>query len=416
MLEKAFPNPGFYGWKIVLLGFLACALSSPGQTFVISLYLEPLMEMLGLERVAISSVYAVATLLAALTLPLVGYLADKVSSRLFFVIVFAGMGLALLGLPFVTGVLTLGLAIYILRMLGQGSIAIGSIRTTALWFDQHRGRAIAIVGLGFAFGELVFPGIVQGLIRWLGWRESLLFFAVLYLVLVAPLISLPMRDPPASTAEEKPASSPRETTEATAAIPIIMSVPFWILVIGVSLVPFALTALIFHQVALVESYGWRVELIPAIFAAFALLRIGSSYASGLLFERLPSMWNITLSGVFVALACGTVVLPLPAMVMALAYGSLLGVAAGISTAGNAILWPERYGVAVLGRLQGTVNAVRNGSTAAAPLAAAWLASATESFLAIPLGIAIAALLAGVLPFIVWRMDRVRLARLAGVPT
>ncbi len=416
MLEKAFPNPGFYGWKIVLLGFLACALSSPGQTFVISLYLEPLMEMLGLERVAISSVYAVATLLAALTLPLVGYLADKVSSRLFFVIVFAGMGLALLGLPFVTGVLTLGLAIYILRMLGQGSIAIGSIRTTALWFDQHRGRAIAIVGLGFAFGELVFPGIVQGLIRWLGWRESLLFFAVLYLVLVAPLISLPMRDPPASTAEEKPAGSPRETTEATAAIPIIMSVPFWILVIGVSLVPFALTALIFHQVALVESYGWRVELIPAIFAAFALLRIGSSYASGLLFERLPSMWNITLSGVFVALACGTVVLPLPAMVMALAYGSLLGVAAGISTAGNAILWPERYGVAVLGRLQGTVNAVRNGSTAAAPLAAAWLASATESFLAIPLGIAIAALLAGVLPFIVWRMDRVRLARLAGVPT
>src|SRR5690606_32021296 len=51
---RFFPNPTYYGWAIVGLGFLASALTSPGQSFVISLYLEPVMAELDLSRVEIS--------------------------------------------------------------------------------------------------------------------------------------------------------------------------------------------------------------------------------------------------------------------------------------------------------------------------------------------------------------------------
>lgn len=408
LLAKVFPNPGHYGWKIVLTGFLACAFSSPGQTFIISLYLEPLIEHLGVGRVAISSVYAGATLAAALSLPLVGLLADKLSARLFFFLTIAGIGLALLALPFVLGLATLAVLFYALRLLGQGAIQIGAVRAAALWFTEHRGRAIAIVGLGFAFGELAFPGLVQGSINLLGWQGSLLLMAALYIVVLAPLLALPMREPP----PEEPAGAtaePEEEDELRAGRlkPILLSLPFWILVLGVSLVPFVSTGLIFHQVALVKDYGWRVELIPGIFATFALFRIATTYASGLLFERLPSEWNITLSGVALIAACGVVFLPGPAAVLALGYGAFLGTAAGISSAGNAILWPDRYGVAALGRLQGTVGAVRNGATAAAPPLAAWLAASTGSFTSILGGVVACSLAVGLLPFVVWHLDRRR---------
>jgi hypothetical protein len=123
--SRFFPNPGYYGWVVVGLGFLASALSSPGQSFVIALDLEPVMADLGMSRVAISSWYAIATLLAA-----------------------------------ARTVTALVVAFVFLRLLGQGAIALGTLTATVRWFRRYRGRALAVVGLGYAFGQMVFPALV----------------------------------------------------------------------------------------------------------------------------------------------------------------------------------------------------------------------------------------------------------------
>jgi len=55
-------------WTVAGLGLLCTALSSPGQSFALSLYLDPLMADAGISRLAISTIYSGATLAAAVTL------------------------------------------------------------------------------------------------------------------------------------------------------------------------------------------------------------------------------------------------------------------------------------------------------------------------------------------------------------
>ena len=80
---RLFPNPRHYGWAIVGLCFLACALSSPGQSFAISLYINEVIEALDVSRLQVSSIYGVMTLLAAGCLPFVGRIADAMTARRF---------------------------------------------------------------------------------------------------------------------------------------------------------------------------------------------------------------------------------------------------------------------------------------------------------------------------------------------
>ena len=75
--------------RTVVALFLCAALSSPGQTFVLALYLEPIMAAVGASRPAVSMWYAVATFLAAAALLPFGHLADRLSTRRFLLIVVA---------------------------------------------------------------------------------------------------------------------------------------------------------------------------------------------------------------------------------------------------------------------------------------------------------------------------------------
>ncbi len=118
--SRLFPNPTYYGWVIVGLDFLSSALTSPGQSFVMSLYLEPVMADLDLSRVEISSLYAIATLAAAICLPFVGRWADRVPSGRFLGSVLALIALAMAGFAAVRTVAALGIAFFALRLLAQG--------------------------------------------------------------------------------------------------------------------------------------------------------------------------------------------------------------------------------------------------------------------------------------------------------
>jgi len=126
--SQLFPNPGFYGWAVVGLAFLCSALSSPGQSFAIALYLDHLIEDLGVSRVELSTLYAIATLGAAACLPLIGGLSDRVSGRRFLVPTLLLLAGAMLLLSQARSVLVLGVAFFSLRVLGQGAIGLGTLR------------------------------------------------------------------------------------------------------------------------------------------------------------------------------------------------------------------------------------------------------------------------------------------------
>ncbi|MEX2572074.1 MAG: MFS transporter [Gemmatimonadota bacterium] len=403
MLNRFLPNSGYYGWIVVGVAFLCSALTSPGQSFAISLYLDVLMADLAISRIQISSIYAGATLLAAACLPAVGGLADRVPGRWFLSVTLLLLGLSLLGFAMVEGVYGLAIAFLAVRLLGQGAIGLGTLTIVVRWFRTYRGRALALVSLGFALGEMVFPGAIYALIDRAGWRTSLVVFATLYLVVFAPLVAWSLRERRPGEpvdgigAEQEATGAARRAAELdepdfTLSETLRMRV-FWGMLLCAIVPPLVMTAVIFHQVALFASLGWNAALVPPAFMAFALGGVVMTYTTGLLLERVPTRYGIALGMALIVVAFASTLLPLPVAVGGLLYGLLLGFASGTVAASNSMLWPSYFGIASLGRIKGIVQAARNGATALGPPLAALLATATASFTSVLLlfgGVSIAA--------------------------
>ena len=59
-------TPFFYGWFVLLAGTIGAVMTSPGQTYTVSLFIESFIDDLALSRTAVSSLYSVATLTSSL--------------------------------------------------------------------------------------------------------------------------------------------------------------------------------------------------------------------------------------------------------------------------------------------------------------------------------------------------------------
>ncbi|MEX1183266.1 MAG: MFS transporter [Gemmatimonadota bacterium] len=382
-VERFFPNAGYYGWTIVGVGMCCSALSSPGQSFALSLYIEHLIDDLGFTRVGLSSLYAAATLGAALALPMLGVLADRTSARKFIVTILLGMGAAMLLLSQAQGFVTVAIALVALRLLGQGAIGLGTLTATVRWFLHYRGRALAVVALGYALGELIFPGLIVALTSWLGWRGSLIALAALYVIIAAPLAARYLRErlPDDQLIDGAPLdSSPVDMTCAVVERDFslgasLRTTTFWSMLLVVSVSPMLLTAVIFHQVALFDTRGWGASLVPTAFAAYAVAGVLVTYGAGLVLERVPVRFGVTISLLFAVAGLVWYEWGAGGLAGALIYGTLLGTSSAIAGATNALVWPEYFGIRALGALKGVVNGVRNGATAAGPVLVAMLASA-----------------------------------------
>ena len=86
--------PFFYGWIIVTAGTLGLIMTSPGQTYAVSIFIEHFIHDLSLNRTTVSALYTGATLLGSLTLPFWGRLVDRKGARPVVALVSVLFGLA----------------------------------------------------------------------------------------------------------------------------------------------------------------------------------------------------------------------------------------------------------------------------------------------------------------------------------
>jgi MFS family permease len=365
------PDPGYYGWWVVAACVLCGALTAPGQSFALALYMEPLAVALGASRVDVATVYAWATLAAALLLPVAGRIADRTHSRWFLAGVVVCMGLSLLLLSSVRSWLALAVAFIALRLLGQGAMGLGVLTAVLRWFHRHRGRAVAVAVLGYAVGEFVMPSVIVHLQDTLGWRGSLRALALVYLLAFAPVIFFVVRAPLSGPTDGGPRTAAPDDAATTASQAIRMP-RFWGLAALVSVTPFVMTGLLLNHVALFGRIGWSVMDVARALQGYAVASLLATYLTGAMLDRVPARRGVLLSMLLLAVA---MLVPLgvqAAPLGVLLYGALLGAAAGSMNAANGVLWPEYFGAASVGAIKGIVSTVRNGATAAAAPLGAWL--------------------------------------------
>jgi MFS family permease len=382
--------------RALALAFVAMFASAPGQSFLIAAFVDELLAGTGLSRTAFSILYALATVVSAGSMVVLGRMADRAGLRVAWVVVAAGLALACGLAGIAAGAVRAFLALALLRTFGQGSFPLVATLLAARWFGGRRGQAIALATFGITAASTVMPPLaVLGIVR-LGWRETFFVLGAAVVVFVLPLALL-VREPHRLRADGQEEPSYDEAfppalrrmrrlprlelpTRRSARLLLVLSAP-----------PLVMTAILFHAVLLMSERGLGLEAAGAALAATGIGSTVGTLGSGAIADRLTT--RLLLSSMTGLLALSAFALLLPGRVTAFAAFTLLGLAGGVFGVASGIVWARTYGLAQLGRLQGTSFAVQIGGSALGPLPLALSVGLTGSPVPGLVGVGLYALLA-----------------------
>lgn len=346
-------------------GLAAMALSSFGQTFFIAVFGAEIRTAFALGDGGFGTIYGIATLASGLLLGWVGRFIDRTSLTRFALIVGAGFTAACLLAAASTGVVMLGIALFLLRLTGQGLMAHLALTTMARRFPHDRGKAMGVAALGLPAGEALLPIIGVAMIGLVGWRATWLLCAAVLAVAVPLMVRLidraPLGPAPAASSSSSDGRFWRDH-RFLLAMPAIMAPSF------------ITTGLFFHQASLAEEKGWSLAWIAACFVGFALARAWSLLQAGPVIDRIGAVRLLPLF--LLPMAVGLVAVALVAHPLAaIPYLTLLGLSSGVATTITTAVWTEYFGFARLGEIRSVVVAANVLASAAAPPVMGWLADA-----------------------------------------
>lgn len=345
-------------------GFLLTLFSSFGQTFFIGLSGEELRTKFSLTDGEFGLLYMVATLGSALSLPLLGRTLDVMPGWKVARFVMPVLAAACCLIAFAPSIAVLVLALYLLRLFGQGMMTHTALTETGRWFAASRGRAISLVVPGHQTGEAVLPIVFTMVAVSFGWQAGWIAGAVILLAMALPAILMLWRVDrvPAATAPGSPA--PRTARDWTRA-EVIRDPFFYALLTGVLAPPFIGTTIFFHQDYFIELRHYDPLAFAGAFPLMAVTTIIFSLVCGQLIDRFGSLRLLPFFLLPLAAACLAASLLTPVWGI-YAFMFLLGISYGFTSTLFGALWPEVYGIAHLGSVRSVIMAAMVFSTALGP--------------------------------------------------
>jgi MFS family permease len=364
-----FAEAGGVSRSLALIGFGAfmCLISSVGQTYFISLFGGELRAEFGLSHGEFGLIYMIGTIASGATLIMFGRIVDFLSLNSSTFIVLFGLA----GVAAFTGLawspIALTVAIFGLRLFGQGMSTHVGITAMARHFQRFRGRAISIASLGHAIGVAASPAFVIFLLSRMDWREAWFSTALLVVVLV-PLAPLLLR----KTGWQRPETEGREAAgldvesvlDRTLA-EALRDPGMWLRMPALLAPSFISTGFFFHQVHLAATKGWDADVMAYSFSSFAISTVIGLLAGGALVDSFSARRMVS---VFLApLAASCMVLwsyddPATAPV----FLGLMGLGAGLTQVLLGALWAELYGIRHIGAIRSFATAMMVFSTGVAP--------------------------------------------------
>jgi MFS family permease len=196
MLQPADPSVETRAsWAVasVVLLVMAVAFGAPWITIVA---LKNIAAEVNGER----SIPAFATALMWIGSGLGGLVMGRVAERLGVRFTFI-FGAAMIALGLAISTLGPPLPLYIGHGVFMGFLGIGGINAPSYvyvsqWFDRRRGSALALISSGSYLAGALWPSVFARTIAYFGWRETMLYFAGLALLVIVPAALIAMRQPP----------------------------------------------------------------------------------------------------------------------------------------------------------------------------------------------------------------------------
>lgn len=186
----------FPGYTVAGVAALAYFATAPGQTFIISQLNLPLRHAFDIGETTLNYAYAAATIAAGLPLVYVGRLTDNFGPRHTMALIAFLFGAACVFMASVGGAISVFVAFFLLRFLGQASLSMVSQHAIAMWFHRRLGSIHALLQV-VVFGLwILLPQMAVRMIEGIGWRETYIIFGLAIWISVIPLALLLVRNRP----------------------------------------------------------------------------------------------------------------------------------------------------------------------------------------------------------------------------
>ena len=364
-------------WQLLLFGFLMTFWSSPGQTFLISLFSGEIRAELALSDGEFAGIYSLATLASAIVMIWSGALIDRMDLKRLSIAIVLGLAIGCGMMSFSNGIFTLLVSLFLLRQLGQGLMFIISTTAMVRYLEEHKGKASALASMGYAVAEAVMPSMLVALLLWVGWRQSWQIAGLLLVTFMVPAILYLLRGHSqrhetylsqlsSAATDDTRVYRKRQWTRAE----VLRDRYFYLFAPGLMSQPLMFTGFIFHQVHLVESKGWPLLGWAALFSLYALVSVAAKLVTGPLIDRYGAIRMVPL----VALPMGIGLFFL-ALGSSLVWGGvflvLTGITVGFQSTVTAPFWSEMYGNQHLGAIKSLGAAAMVFCTAVSPIVIGW---------------------------------------------
>jgi MFS family permease len=365
--------PFFYGWVMLPLAMIAMILTSPGQTFGVSVFNPSFRTELNLSHSLLTGAYMLGTLLASIPQAYFGALMDRWGIRRTMTAAVILFGLACLFTSQVRDLPMLFFAFLCLRMFGQGALSLLASNTLAMWFHDRLGRVSGIMNVGTAAAVGLVPGLILSLINGIGWRWTYAALGIIVWLIMLPLLATLFRNQPEDVGQiQDGLRTPKSASEIMGENGRSFTLPaafhtraYWITICLTVAWSMIVTGITFNIIPLFESHGLSEAVATASFATLAASLAVSQIIGGYLADRLPLNWLASASAA--GLAAGVfMLLPLQTVTQAHIFALFLGVGQGLLGAVQSTLWVRYYGRLHLGKIRGSIATANVAASSLGP--------------------------------------------------
>ena len=368
-------SPVYYGWIILVVGTLGGIMTSPGQTYAFSAFLDHFIADLDLSRSLVSTLYTGGTLAASFVLPYIGRQFDLRGARFMMALVSFLLGLACIYMSFVRNALMLTLGFFLLRQLGQGSLSLVSKNAINLWWVRRRGLVMGISGVAGAMLGGLFPYIINTLIPLYGWRYTYVIFGGMLILFMLPIAWIFTRDrpedhglpPDGMEVDEEEENAPGEALETNWTRPqALRSSAFWLVTAGLASMSMLNTGLTFHLFSIFNDSGLSSTVAASVFVPIAATGAIVQLAGGLAISRVPVHLLLVLALLLEALILAWAP-ALSSQRMAYLFGFFMGMQGGLEMIVSSVIFANYFGRRHLGSIAGFASTLLVAASAHGPM-------------------------------------------------
>ncbi|PEC49167.1 MFS transporter [Bacillus sp. AFS077874] len=166
-----------------------------GTRLGIGPFVKPILNDLGMDRTTLSVIIAIGMLVYGIGMPLAGRLLDWFGTR---IVLLIGVGLvvsSIIWTYFSHGLLSFTIAYGVLLSLGLSFTSPVTVSpVVSRWFTRQRGKALFYLSTGSMAGIAIMTPIFTLFINLVGWRNTLMLLAGIFILIAVPSAIIVIRD------------------------------------------------------------------------------------------------------------------------------------------------------------------------------------------------------------------------------